>query len=58
MERDDYEEEKIPDTDEEEEKNLNTAWKEFLEAVDQGTTPEILQEAKEKAKAAELFPGI
>ena len=58
MERDDYEEEKIPDTDEEEEQNLKTAWTEFCEAVGQGIQPEMLKAAKEKADADKLFPAI
>ena len=37
MERDDYEEEKIPDTDDEEELQLKDLWTEYVEAVAQGT---------------------
>ena len=51
MERDDYEEEKVPETDEEEEAQLTTAWQEYLEAVAQGTMPEFLAAEKEKEKA-------
>ena len=58
MERDDWEKEEVPDTDEEEETSLKTAWQEFLEAVDQGTTPELIKAAKERAEAARLFPSI
>ena len=58
MERDDYEEEKIPETDDEGEKDLKTAWQEFLEAVEQGTQPEILAAEKEQAQAHQLFPSI
>ena len=43
MEADGYEEDKVPETDEEEDKYFAVAWKEFLEAVAQGTTPEILK---------------
>ena len=58
MERDDYKKQDIPDTDEEEEKSLKQAWKEFLEAVDQGTQPEAIAHAKEKARLAELTKGL
>ena len=58
MERDDYEEEKVPDTDEEEEGAIKELWSEFCDAVAQGVEPEILRADREKKEADKLFPGI
>ena len=55
LERDTYEEDKVPETDEEEEKSLTVAWKDFCDAVAQGTTPEIIAESKEKERLEQLF---
>ena len=58
MERDDYEEEKVPDTDDEEERAVKDLWGEYCDAVAQGIEPEILRADREKKLADELFPGI
>ena len=57
-ERDDYEEEKVPDTDEEEEAVIKELWGEYCDAVAQGIEPEILRANREKKEADKLFPGI